>query len=131
MSLLVSPAVSLAYFGQSRYGRGVFARERIPAGALIDRAPVVLVPTPEIGPVVARYAFAWPDPDDLWALPAGLSMMLNHHDQPNVDYRFDLDGPSIELYANQLIESGEELLIDYAYDESTWERLGRPTWYRC
>jgi SET domain-containing protein len=107
-------------------GRGVFADERIAAGTLVERSPVLVIP-PEHriatdATVVFTYVFMWERgtvEEDLYkhegraAIALGYTSLLNHSYQPNCEFIRHIDALMIDLVALRDIEPGEELTIDY------------------
>jgi SET domain-containing protein len=98
-------------------GRGVFAAERIPAGALIERAPVIVVPTGQWElmhkTILCDFYFAWGEHS---AIALGYGSLYNHSYQPNARFVKQLTEQVIEFYALRDIEPDEEILINYNID---------------
>ncbi|HZT87164.1 MAG TPA: SET domain-containing protein [Stellaceae bacterium] len=101
-------------------GRGIFTREAIAAGVLIEAAPVVIIP-PEQCAAVDRtvlhdYYFHWDgDPDGIGsgAVALGLVSLCNHSRRPSARVRRNLARATLDLIAARRIEVGEEITIDY------------------
>jgi SET domain-containing protein len=101
-------------------GRGVFACEPIAAGALIEAAPVIIVP-PEQCPLLDRtilhdYYFHWdgdPDGEGRGAVALGLVALCNHSRRPNARVRRNLAQETLDLLASAPIAAGDEVTIDY------------------
>ena len=108
-------------------GRGVVAVGRWPAGAELERSPVIVVPLadliqrPERPTVPEQYLLYWSDdPGRECAMGGGLLMFYNHSATPNVEFQ---DGPGSEtmsVIALREIADDEELTYDY----------GVPLWFR-
>jgi SET domain-containing protein len=101
-------------------GRGVFAREAIAPGTLIEAAPIIILPTEECPAldrtIIHNYYFHWdgdPDGEGRGALGLGLVTLCNHSSRPSarVDRNYDQD--TLDLIATTSIEPGEEVTIDY------------------
>lgn len=92
-------------------GRGVFARQLIPEGEAIERAPVLLVPGESLlGTPLKDYAFEWAG--DKVALALGYGSLYNHSYSPNAQYFYG--GPQVKVfYAIRDIQAGEEITINY------------------
>ena len=103
--------------GTANKGRGVFATRRIAAGALIERAPVIVVPAGQWElaekTVLFDYFFAWGEHS---AIALGYGSLYNHSYQPNARFVKHFSHQVIEFYALRAIEAGEELLINYNVD---------------
>ena len=96
-------------------GRGVFARRFIAEGTIIERVPVLVVPSDEIGDdeLLARYCFHWGKQTLGFAL--GYGSLYNHSYRPNAEYR-DLSPQTKEFIAIRDIPAGEEVTINYNGD---------------
>ena len=99
-------------------GRGVFARAAITAGALLEAAPVVIVPAAEC-PLLDRtilhdYYFRWDrDRDGSAAVALGIVSLCNHSRRPRARVRRNLAQHTLDLIALTAIAAGEEITIDY------------------
>jgi SET domain-containing protein len=97
-------------------GRGLVATRAIPAGTLIEVAPVIPLTEadrPPRGSVLYDYPFLWDDPPFVEAIALGLVSLANHSGQPNAAFAMDFARYEIRLTALRDIRPGEELLIDY------------------
>ena len=103
--------------GRGRGGRGVFARVDIPHGTLVERAPVLLVPSIDVvdgGGLLSWYAFDWRDVNsrDEVALALGFASLYNHNWLANA--RWERVAPDlIEITAHRDIPAGREIFINY------------------
>lgn len=118
---------------KGRGGRGVFARRRIAAGRIVERVPVILIPTEqvygcsEMARMAARiswYVFAWGVDEDRphVVVALGYGSLYNHSYTPNLTFRC-IAPDAMEFRSSQAIARGEELTINYnhgSFDE------GRP-----
>jgi SET domain-containing protein len=101
-------------------GRGVFARERIASGAIIEAAPVIILPAADC-PVLDRtiihdYYFHWdgdPDGDGRGALALGLVTLCNHSTRPPARVERNYARLTLDLLAIDQIEPDTEVTIDY------------------
>src|SRR5438067_9734855 len=101
-------------------GRGVFARQPIPGGTLIEAAPVIIVPAEQC-PLLDRtilhdYYFHWdgdPDGNGRGAVALGLVALCNHSRRPNARARRNLAQDTLDLVALSPIAAGDEVTIDY------------------
>jgi SET domain-containing protein len=95
-------------------GRGVFARRRFEPDELIEACPVVVIPSDEVMSVctttLGHYVYEW---DDGVAMALGYGSLYNHAYAPNARYERDDDPLVLCVVASQVIEAGEEVLIDY------------------
>ena len=99
----------------SRHGTGVYAKERIPKGEVVEHCPVLL-----LEPEDARYAsegslsgyvYEWEGGRS--ALALGCGSLYNHDADPSAEYSVGEDSQSLVIVARRDIESGEEITIDY------------------
>ena len=99
-----------------RKGRGVFTSAPIPAGTVIEAAPVIIIPTKEC-PLLDRtilhdYYFHW-DGEGRGAVPLGLVALCNHSRRPRARVRRNLAQGTLDLVALLPIAAGDEVTIDY------------------
>jgi len=101
-------------------GRGVFAREPITAGALIEAAPVIILPAAQCGlidkTILHDYYFHWdgdPDGEGRGAVALGLVSLCNHSRRPRARVRRNYARETLDLVALVPIAVGEEVTIDY------------------
>ncbi|MDB5511533.1 MAG: protein-lysine N-methyltransferase [Enterovirga sp.] len=107
-------------------GRGIVADADIPAGALVERSPVLVIPPGDraaVDPtIIFTYVFMWEkgtSEEDLYrhegrsAIALGYTSLLNHSYSPNCDFVRHIDELVIDLVARRDIAAGEELTIDY------------------
>jgi SET domain-containing protein len=101
-------------------GRGIFARAPIAAGAVIEMAPVIVVPAGEC-PLIDKtilhdYYFHWdgdPDGEGRGAVALGLVALCNHSRRPRARVRRNFVQGTLDLVALVSIAAGEEVTIDY------------------
>ena len=98
-------------------GRGVFAARAIAAGALIEEAPVIVVPTHEIEHLerttLSDYYFLWGPDDTSGAILLGVCSLCNHSYEPNAVFETRLDEATIRFVALRDIAAGEEITTNY------------------
>jgi SET domain-containing protein len=100
-------------------GRGVFARAALGAGALIEAAPVVIVPADQRKlldhTILHDYYFVWDDEkgESRAAVALGLVSLCNHARQPSARVRRNLARETLDLLALTPIAAGREITIDY------------------
>ncbi len=109
-----------------RKGRGVFARQDIPAGTVFERVPVIVIPAEEVlesadNPVLAHYVFDWGR--GTVALALGYGSIYNHSYRPNA--RYDDEGRQTKIFtALRDIAAGEEITINYNGHEDDLTPVG-------
>ena len=107
----LGPLVKLEVRKITGKGRGVFAGEDIAAGSVIEKAPVLVVPTDTIdtSPLM-DYVYCWTE--KTVALALGFGSMYNHSFDPNA--RYDDVGQKQKVFtALRAIPAGEEITINY------------------
>ena len=108
-------------------GRGVFTRERIPSGVIIEISPVIVMDNNDRihldKTLLHDYIFEWGKNKDLPARQAGkccmalgLTPMYNHSYKSNCEYIMDYEDELIFIQTVRVIEKGEELTINYNGD---------------
>ncbi len=104
-------------------GRGVFARQPIAAGFLIEAAPVVIVTAAECAAldrtILHDYYFHWdgdPDGEGRGAVGLGFVSLCNHSNNPRALVRRNFARRSLDLIAIADIEPDAEITIDYGCD---------------
>lgn len=109
-------------------GRGVFTAAEIPAGTIIELAPVILLSSEDRNTIhdthLHDYYFQWDG--DKAAIALGLGSLYNHHDEANANFELDYEFRQIRFAALRTIQSGEEITTDY--------RSGAPEmklWFRA
>ena len=117
-------------------GRGVFTRERIPMGTVIEIAPVIVMEKTDRQyldkTLLHDYIFEWGKLKDKPACPAGRCCMAlglipiyNHSYKSNCEYFMDFEDDTIAVKTVRIIEKGEELTINYNGD---WND-GKKIWF--
>ena len=118
--------VPLAVMDFGLRGRGIVALDEIEPGRLIERSPVLIIPSEDRHAidktVVFTYVFMWEHhtvEEDLYkhtgrsAIALGLTSLLSHSFQPNCNFVRHIDELFIDVFAKRHIHAGEELTIDY------------------
>jgi hypothetical protein len=123
MKHVIDP-VSGLYVGPSPLGgRGLFTANAIAEGELVTSASVLLIPESQDEhireSILENYVFDWtPEADTTrYAVALGEISFCNHSQNPNCWFMVDEEAMCIRLYADRNLRAGEELTIDYAYDE--------------
>jgi SET domain-containing protein len=102
-------------------GRGVFIRDRIAEGDLLEVSPVLVLSKQERVEVdktlLHDYVFEWGPDREQCCVAWGYVSMYNHSEFPNCTYEMDFEAETIAIRTLRLIEAGEELLINYLPEE--------------
>jgi hypothetical protein len=107
-------------------GRGIVALAGIESGHLVERSPVLIIPSSERAAVdktiIFTYVFMWEHhtvEQDLYshrgrsAIALGYTSLLSHSTEPNCIFIRHIDELFIDVFAKRAIRAGEELTIDY------------------
>ena len=110
-------------------GRGVFTRERIPVGTVIEISPVIVMSIEDRQhldkTLLHDYIFEWGKLKDRCCMALGLIPVYNHNYKSNCEYFMDFEEESIFVKTVRIIEKGEELTINYNGD---WND-GKKVWF--
>jgi SET domain-containing protein len=118
-------------------GRGVFAREAIAPGTVIEAAPVIILPAADCPAldqtILYNYYFHWdgdPDGEGRGAVGLGLVTLCNHSSRPRARVDRNYARQTLDLIAIGPIRPGEEVTIDYGctlwFEPREWDRLESP-----
>jgi SET domain-containing protein len=96
-------------------GRGVFAKNPIKKGSIIEEAPFLPVYKEEIGTKMMDYVF---DLDEhCYAVCFGYGSLYNHAKRNNCQYEINLKKENTLLFkARRDIAKGEEITVSYGED---------------
>jgi uncharacterized protein len=107
--------------GTKKMGRGVYTKEAIPAGTLIELSPVIVMTGEERKlldqTLLHDYIFEWGKKKDQCAMALGLISVYNHSYQANCTYGMYYKQQAISIITVRDIKAGEELYINY---NGTW-----------
>ena len=108
-------------------GRGVFTRERIPKGTVIEISPVVVMSNEDRIHLdktkLHDYIFEWGKEKDQCCMALGFIPMYNHHYKSNCEYFMDFDDEIIFIKTVRAIDKGAELTINYNGDYNDKTKL--------
>jgi SET domain-containing protein len=110
-------------------GRGVFTTEKIPAGTIVEIAPVIVMSKQDRMPIdetlLRDYIFEWGHENNECCIALGYVSIYNHSYQSNCEYEMDYDKELISIKTMKLIHAREELCINY---NGTWNNK-KPVWF--
>jgi len=112
-------------------GKGVFAKDEIIQGDIIERCPVIEVslkdPANNDEGKLVDYFFYF---GEGLAIALGFGSLYNHSYNPNATYKINLSNKTIDFIAIKNINSREEITVNYNYgnlaDKSTPTVRGVP-----
>lgn len=104
-------------------GRGVFTSKPIKAGAVIERAYVIVMSHEDRLLIdqtrLYNYIFEWqPDGQELCCMALGRVPLYNHAYNSNCEYYMEYEKEEMYIQAIRDIAAGEELTINY---NGTWD----------
>lgn len=113
-------------------GRGIFTYENIPANAVIEVAPVIVMSATDRihldKTLLHDYIFEWqPDEQALCCMALGNIPIYNHSYQSNCEYYMDYEQQTMSIKTVRDITIGEELTINYNGD---WDNE-KPLWFEA
>lgn len=99
-------------------GLGVFAKEDIPAGEVIEESPVLVIPEEQLSDLAKTrlidYAFfAWGDDKNSAAVVLGYGSLFNHSYEPNAQYIIAAEENIIRFKAVKDLKKDEEIVVNY------------------
>ena len=108
-------------------GRAVFTRERIPANTIIEESPVIVMNKRDRvhldKTLLHDYIFEWGEQKDKCCMALGYIPMYNHSYKSNCEYFMDFEEAVIQVKTIRIIESEEELTINYNGDWNNNKRV--------
>ena len=103
-------------------GRGVYARESILKGEIIEICQLLLVPYKEAIDSLDPYVFTYNK--KYLAVVLGNGSLFNHHNHPNALCYFEFKEKLLVFEAKKDIHIGEEIFINYGYSEKDKKKFG-------
>ena len=101
---------SKVYTIKNEYGNGVYAKQNLKAGELIEKGLARVIP---IEGNDCTYVFTWSDDRTKWALCSGYATFYNTSKTPNTEMKRDFVNNTFEIYALRDIAMDEELTHTY------------------
>ncbi|UAY51367.1 SET domain-containing protein [Ferruginibacter albus] len=103
----------------AKKGRGVFTKQRIAPGTVIEISPVIVMSKEDKAhiekTVLFNYIFDWGKKGKC-CMAIGLVPMYNHSYESNCEYIMDYTDDTITIQTVRAIKKGEELTINYNGD---------------
>jgi SET domain-containing protein len=108
-------------------GRGVFTKEKIDAGTVIEEAPVIVMSAEDRinidKTLLHDYIFAWGKNEDQCAMALGYVPVYNHSYESNCEYFMDFEEETIQVKTVRKVTAGEELTINYNGDWNNKKKI--------
>jgi len=103
---------SKVYVGDSQYGRGVFAKQDLAKGEIIETG--LMIRLVNVDGNENPHVFTWSDDRKTWATGSGCLPFYNHTSgEPNMKKCGDLVNDTMVVVALRDIKAGEELVSQY------------------
>tara|TARA_B110000046_G_C12975479_1_gene390917 strand:+ start:915 stop:1280 length:366 start_codon:yes stop_codon:yes gene_type:complete len=102
---------SKVYIDKCNLGLGVFVKEDIKEGELIEKGILEIVNG--VDGNINPHLFTWSSDKKIWASGSGCLPYYNHSDNPNIVKKSDLINNSMEIFALKDIYKGTELRNTY------------------
>lgn len=111
-------------------GRGIFAKEALPADTVIETSPVIVMDAAARGhldqTLLHDYIFEWqPEGQPLCCVALGYLSLYNHSYTSNCEYFMDYATQTMSIKTMRAVHAGEELTINYNGD---WNDA-TPVWF--
>ncbi|CAN5119389.1 SET domain-containing protein-lysine N-methyltransferase [soil metagenome] len=101
-------------------GRGVFATKNIPAGTVVEVAPVLVLSIQDRKAIeetrLFHYIFEWGKSKRLGCMAFGYMSMYNHDYTANCEYEMDYEESTMTVRTLRQLKKGDELYINYNAD---------------
>jgi uncharacterized protein len=109
-------------------GRGVFAARPFRARTVIEVCPVLVLSAgaDETLSGLEHYVFKWGPDEDRLAVALGYGSLYNHSPKPNADFTLRHKRGAIVFHAIRDIAAGEQILIDYHWEEADYAAFRQP-----
>lgn len=116
------------YIGNTaQKGKGIFTREKIAAGTIIEIAPVIVMSKADREhldkTLLHDYIFEWGKDKDKCAMALGMVPIYNHSYRSNCEYFMDFEAGNIFVKTVSAIGKGAELTINYNGDWNDARRV--------
>jgi len=101
-------------------GLGVYSKESIRDGEVIEIAPLIIVDSDAMSVNnLDDYIFTINKEKDQYAIALGYGSIYNHSDDPNAEWNIDQEKEQLRIIAIKDIQEGQE--INVSYGKNYWE----------
>jgi uncharacterized protein len=110
-------------------GRGVFAGRAYRRGEVIEVCPVIPLPAGTVEAALGalgRYLFKWGKAEDRLAVALGYGSLYNHAPDPNARFTPRAVTDDIVFRARRDIAEGEQIFVNYHWDEGDYAAFVQP-----
>jgi len=107
----------VAFGNTPDHGIGVYAKDSITNGEVIEVCPLILVDSDVMAvDTLNDYVFTINKTEDLYAVALGYGSLYNHAEQPNADWNIIIDKAEIRFIAKEDIQAGQQITVSYGSD---------------
>lgn len=103
-------------------GRGVYAKSSFRKGELIEECELLFMKLAEVPDSIEGHVFEYTK--KTIALALGNGSLFNHSENPNAEFSFNKKKQTLLFHSTRKINPGEEITVDYGYDEELKKRFG-------
>lgn len=98
-------------------GNGVFAKEDVPKGKIIEICPAIFMPMKEFEEIkkTKLFYYFYEYSNKEFAIVLGYGSVYNHSYKPNAQYKFNYLRRVMEVKAIKPIKKDEEIFINYNF----------------
>ena len=125
----IHPALYIA--DSPKKGRGVFTKEYLPAGTVIETSPVIVFDATDRKKLeetaLYNYIFEWGEDNSQCCMALGYVSLYNHQSPANCEYLMYFEEALMKITTMLPVEKGEELTINYSTD---WNEE-KPVWFEA
>ncbi|HVA96313.1 MAG TPA: SET domain-containing protein-lysine N-methyltransferase [Candidatus Acidoferrales bacterium] len=111
-------------------GRGVFARIAIKKGELIERCPVIPIPSHDVSAlshsILLTYFYFFGKKKERMVVALGFGSIYNHTYTPNASYKEQEKEQAIDFIAIKDIQKDEEITVNYVQGK---KKNKNPLWF--
>lgn len=111
-------------------GSGVFSKENIKKGEIIEIAPLILLPIKDFKHIKKTnlYYYYFEYTNKHFVIALGTASLYNHSYSPNARYLYDYKNKKLIIKAIKNIKSNSEIFINYNYYPNSKKPLG--DWFK-
>jgi uncharacterized protein len=107
-------------------GRGVIAGRAFRAREIVEICPVLVLPSDSAPAGLENHVYVWDGVAGALAVALGHGSLYNHSSEANLSYTRRYARADIVFRALRDIEAGEQLFIDYGWEEQAYVAFSAP-----
>jgi uncharacterized protein len=120
-------SITLYIKESNKKGRGVFSKQNIIKGAVIETCLLIVMPDVDYDfssfTIVNDYCFRFDKGENQIAIAMGFGSLYNHKCPANADHKIDTETKTMQIIALEDIPAHQEIYINYhgAFNDNTLE----------